>query len=170
MSSVKKSGSSWAPGLRRLVTDGSRRSQRVADQDTTHESEDVMREENRKHGRKSSELPLAQSREPETPRKATGIGCPTEALKAYAGERVIRDLLDVGLIARAEQDGLAGVVVVDYAEFNETKPDIDDRLQRDRIRKDRTSFPRGIRSDSHPHSAVKPVEKSSVEKDLISDL
>ena len=95
--------------------------------------------------------------------------CPTEALQGYAGERVIRDLLDVGLIARAEQDGLAGVVVVNYAEFNETKSDIDDRLQRDRIRKDRVSFPRGIRSDSHPHSAVKPVEKSGVEKDLISD-
>ena len=95
--------------------------------------------------------------------------CPNEALQGYAGERVIRDLLDVGLIARGEQDGLAGIVLVNYAEFNETKADIDDRLQRDRIRKDRSPLPRGIRSDSHPHSAVKPVEKSRVEKDLISD-
>ena len=55
--------------------------------------------------------------------------CPIEALQGYAGERVIRDLVDVGLIARGEQDGLAGVVVVNYAEFNETKADIDDRLR-----------------------------------------
>jgi len=95
--------------------------------------------------------------------------CPSEVLHAFAGGEAIQDLVDVGLFARAEQDGLVGVVIVNYAEFNDTKADIDDRLQRDRARKDRSLVPRGIRSDSHPSSAVKPVEKSGVEKDLISD-
>jgi hypothetical protein len=95
--------------------------------------------------------------------------CPTEALHGFLPDEAIEDLVNVGLFARGEQDGVVGVVVVNYAEFNDTKADIDDRLQRDRVRKDRSLVPRGIRSDSHPSSAVKPVEKSSVEKDLISD-
>jgi hypothetical protein len=47
--------------------------------------------------------------------------CPTEALHAYAGGGGIQDLVDVGLFARAEQDGLSGVIVVNYAEVNDTK-------------------------------------------------
>ena len=95
--------------------------------------------------------------------------CPTEALHGLAADKVIQDLVDVGLFARLEQDGLVGVIIVNYAEFNDTKADINDRLRRDRLRKDRSLIPRGIRLDSHPPSAVKPVEKSSVEKDQISD-
>ena len=47
--------------------------------------------------------------------------CPTEELDAFSSEGVVQDLVDVGLFARSEQDGLAGVVVVDYAECNPTK-------------------------------------------------
>ena len=47
--------------------------------------------------------------------------CPTEDLHAFASEDVVQDLVDVGLLARGEQDGLAGVVVVNYAECNPTK-------------------------------------------------
>src|SRR5579859_6132954 len=62
--------------------------------------------------------------------------CPTESLHAFAGEEIIQALVDVGLFARGEQDGLTGVVVVNYAEFNDTKQDIKGRLKRDRVRKD----------------------------------
>ena len=47
--------------------------------------------------------------------------CPTEELDAFSSEGVVQDLVDVGLFARGAQDGLAGVVVVDYAECNPTK-------------------------------------------------
>ena len=47
--------------------------------------------------------------------------CPTEELDAFSSEGVVQDLVDVGLFALSEQDGLAGVVVVDYAECNPTK-------------------------------------------------
>jgi len=47
--------------------------------------------------------------------------CPMEVLDALSSEGVVQDLVDVGLFACSEQDGLAGVVVVDYAECNPTK-------------------------------------------------
>ena len=47
--------------------------------------------------------------------------CPAEELHAFANENAVQDLVDVGLFARAEQDGLAGFVVLDYAECNPTK-------------------------------------------------
>jgi len=47
--------------------------------------------------------------------------CPMEVLDALSSEGVVQDLVDVGLFARSGQDGLAGVVVVDYAECNPTK-------------------------------------------------
>jgi len=47
--------------------------------------------------------------------------CPTEVLHAFATNGVVQDLVDVGLFAPGEQDGLAGFVVVDYAECNPTK-------------------------------------------------
>ena len=47
--------------------------------------------------------------------------CPTEELDSFSSEGVVQDLVDVGLFARGAQDGLAGVVVVDYAECNPTK-------------------------------------------------
>ena len=47
--------------------------------------------------------------------------CPTEELDAFSSEGVVQDLVDVGLFARGAQDGLAGVVVVDYADCNPTK-------------------------------------------------
>ena len=47
--------------------------------------------------------------------------CPTEELHAFAVDDAVQDLVDVGLFACAEQDGLAGFVVVDYAECNPTK-------------------------------------------------
>ncbi len=47
--------------------------------------------------------------------------CPTEELQAFPSGDVVQDLVDVGLFARAEQDGLAGFVVLDYAECNPTK-------------------------------------------------
>jgi hypothetical protein len=47
--------------------------------------------------------------------------CPTEALHGFAPEEAIQHLVDVGLFARAEEDGLSGVIVVNYAQFNGTK-------------------------------------------------
>jgi hypothetical protein len=42
--------------------------------------------------------------------------CPTKALQAFAGDEVIQDLLDVGLVVRGQRDALVGVVLVNYAE------------------------------------------------------
>jgi hypothetical protein len=47
--------------------------------------------------------------------------CPTEMLRAFAGDDVAQDLVDVGLFIRGEQEGLAGFVVVNDAECNPTK-------------------------------------------------
>src|SRR5580698_5218970 len=46
--------------------------------------------------------------------------CPMESLHGFANDEVIQDLVDVGLFARGEEDGLSGVIVVDYAECNGT--------------------------------------------------
>ena len=80
---------------------------------------------------------LRLMRIPPGPRRAQAIGvwlaalcysrreldgfCPMEVLDALSSEGVVQDLVDVGLFARSGQDGLAGVVVVDYAECNPTK-------------------------------------------------
>ena len=43
--------------------------------------------------------------------------CPTEALHAFGGgDQAIQDLVDAGLVARGERDGVVGVVVVTYAD------------------------------------------------------
>jgi hypothetical protein len=42
-------------------------------------------------------------------------------LRAFAGDDVAQDLVDVGLFIRGEQEGLAGFVVVNDAECNPTK-------------------------------------------------
>ena len=45
--------------------------------------------------------------------------CPTEALHRFNPDEAIQDLVDVGLFARGEKDGLVGVVVVnDGQEIN----------------------------------------------------
>jgi hypothetical protein len=47
--------------------------------------------------------------------------CPMEVLQAFVGDETIQDLVDVGLFTRGEEDGLIGVVVINYAQFNGTK-------------------------------------------------
>lgn len=60
--------------------------------------------------------------------------CPAEAIEAYATEEVVAWLVDAGLFAREEQDGVHGFRVLRYKEWNETKAQIDKRLKGDRIR------------------------------------
>ncbi len=47
--------------------------------------------------------------------------CPMESFRGFAVDEALQDLVDVGLFAAAEEDGLTGFVVADYAQFNRSK-------------------------------------------------
>jgi hypothetical protein len=61
--------------------------------------------------------------------------CPISAISALTLDEVVDELVRQGLMARVEQDGRAGVIILNYAKHNETKADIDRRLMKDRERK-----------------------------------
>ena len=73
--------------------------------------------------------------------------CPLEIVESYAGPEVVTGLVDVGLLAREEKDGIHGVHILRFELWNETKAAIDARLQRDRTRKGKP-VPRGIQPES----------------------
>ena len=60
--------------------------------------------------------------------------CALQWLDPYATVEVVTLLVDVGLLAYEDQDGVHGVRVLRYEEFNETKEEIDYRLRKDRAR------------------------------------
>jgi hypothetical protein len=61
--------------------------------------------------------------------------CPLTAISDQAPAEVVEELVRQGLFERAERDGRAGVVIVNYAKHNETKAEIERRLSKDRERK-----------------------------------
>lgn len=73
--------------------------------------------------------------------------CPFEAIQSVATEDVVQRLVDVGLFARDEQDGVHGVRILKYSEFNDTKEEIEEARRRDRERK-RPGKPDGIQKHS----------------------
>jgi hypothetical protein len=84
--------------------------------------------------------------------------CPLTAIDEFAVDETVEELVRQGLLARVERDGREGVVIINYAKHNETKAQIERRLELDRARKDPggTGRPRrnpdpippGVRSDS----------------------
>jgi hypothetical protein len=76
--------------------------------------------------------------------------CPFEQLESYMTDDTVALLVDVGLFAIDEQNGLRGVRVLRYDEFNETKEQIDKRLAKDRKRKKKSAsrIPSGIQVES----------------------
>jgi len=60
--------------------------------------------------------------------------CALEWVESFATDETIGILVDVGLFERVTQDGVPGVLVLRYDEFNETKAQIDKRLSDDRNR------------------------------------
>jgi hypothetical protein len=60
--------------------------------------------------------------------------CAVEWLEPHATVEVVAGLVEAGLFAYEDQDGVHGVRVLRYEEFNETKEEIDERLRRDRLR------------------------------------
>ncbi len=83
--------------------------------------------------------------------------CPAEALDAIASDAALSALIDVGLFKRSTRDGVEGFVVLKYAEHNETKAEIQSRMEADRkrkgkrsatVQKDSGQSPGGIQQDS----------------------
>jgi hypothetical protein len=66
---------------------------------------------------------------------------PFEAIESIATETAITWLVSVGLLARAEHDGIHGFEVLKYAKHNETKAEIEERRAKDRNRKGRNFRP-----------------------------
>jgi hypothetical protein len=61
--------------------------------------------------------------------------CPWAAIRDIATDAIVDELVVQGLLARTEQDGRHGVVILNYAKHNETKDDIQRRMHVDRSRK-----------------------------------
>jgi hypothetical protein len=74
--------------------------------------------------------------------------CPLGALDPFATDEIVDELVAQGLLVRAEREGRPGVVIVNYAKHNETKAEIERRLNSDRRRKKPERIPRGVRTDS----------------------
>jgi hypothetical protein len=78
--------------------------------------------------------------------------CPLSALRDFAVEEVVQELVAQGLLARGEREGRRGVVIVNYAKYNETKAGIERRLRADRTRKVSERIPRGRASAARTDS------------------
>jgi hypothetical protein len=78
--------------------------------------------------------------------------CPEEAFDLIATEEILGQLVRVGLFSRKEQDGVHGVIVLKYAEHNETKADIELRKVADRCRKGKGRAP-----STQPNSDRNPI-------------
>lgn len=92
--------------------------------------------------------------------------CPLEELDGIATEDVLRALYSVGLLDTCEREGVPGVMVLRYADHNETKEQIEARKSADKARKakpraastrktsgpmdDSDRIPSGIRLTDHP--------------------
>lgn len=88
--------------------------------------------------------------------------CPWEELGSFTSKQVLDWLVKVGLFSLEDRDGEHGVIVLKYADHNETKAQIDARRAADRSRKkgrgiqpvpsgilpDSNGIPTGIRLDS----------------------
>lgn len=73
--------------------------------------------------------------------------CPLIAIEQFAVAEVIDELVQEGLFVRAERDGRPGVVIVNYAKHNETRADVDARMNKDRTRKRAERREGAVRSD-----------------------
>ena len=84
--------------------------------------------------------------------------CPLTAIDEFAVDETVGELVRQALLARVERDGREGVVIINYAKHNETKAQIERRLELDRVREDPSGagrqrrnpdpIPPRIRSDS----------------------
>jgi hypothetical protein len=95
--------------------------------------------------------------------------CPLIALAEIATDNVIAELVTQGLLARAERDGRQGVIIINYAKHNETKADIERRLNVDRTRKNSGRNPNGIRSDTPSKHGRIPRSESESEPETESE-
>ncbi len=94
--------------------------------------------------------------------------CPLVAIEQFAVAEVIDELVQEGLLVRAERDGRPGVIIVNYSKHNETRADVDARLNKDRTRKRderregavRSDKRHGVRADSSAASARIPRSES----------
>lgn len=95
--------------------------------------------------------------------------CPLEAIQTIASKDIVDRLVEVGLFAREEQDGIHGVRILKYEEFNDTKAEIDDARARDRTRKHDArhagrppSVPPPVRPDTQRKSDARHAEVPSL--------
>jgi hypothetical protein len=88
--------------------------------------------------------------------------CPLVAIRWIAADEVVEELVAQGLLAHAEREGRPGVAIVNYAKHNESRAEIERRLQADRRRKGSVGVAREragrVRSDSD-RSAPGTIER-----------
>lgn len=85
--------------------------------------------------------------------------CPLEALQTVSTEDIVNRLVEVGLFAREDQDGVHGVRVLKYEEFNDTKADIEAARHRERSKKHKQR--QDDRPLGSPHGVPRGQEKMS---------
>jgi hypothetical protein len=93
--------------------------------------------------------------------------CPLEAIQAIAPRDIIDRLVDVGLFTRQEENGIHGVWVLKYDDFNDTKAEIDAAREKERRRKSETrssgrppSLPPVVPPDNSRESRGSPSSSS----------
>ena len=89
--------------------------------------------------------------------------CPLSFLREFAVDEVVEELVREGLFERATWNGRAGVVIANYAKHNETRADIERRLEQDRRRKSGER----PRRESRPNSARIPRNGVRTDSDRI---
>ena len=91
--------------------------------------------------------------------------CPADAVEHFVTAESVYQLVEVGLFTKETRDGISGFRVLKFDEFNETKAEIDERLQRDRLRKRgprQPDIPPGIRTESKRNPLGGPGEDIGV--------
>lgn len=89
--------------------------------------------------------------------------CPLDSVATIATPETVEWLIKVGLFERVEVDGVPGVIVLKYAEHNETKQEIAERRRLDSERKKKRNpdgFRSGLQQSSTKTPAVRPDSDS----------
>lgn len=96
--------------------------------------------------------------------------CPTEALGLLGCSEAVDELVRVGLFARGTRDGVDGVVVLKYAEHNETKSVVTARRAEAAARQKKSRSKRKATTDLRLVASVEAAPEPAVEPvSLVSD-
>lgn len=96
--------------------------------------------------------------------------CPIVAIREIVTDKIIDELVRVGLIARDEHNGRHGITILNYEKHNETRSEIEKRLKRDRVRKKSERNPGGRQGSVRTESERNPKLSDRIPSDGVAGI